>query len=161
HGQAAVAPNDTPPGFSPAQIQEAYDFSKIFFQHGRVRGTGAGETIAIVDAFDNPTVANDLGVFDQQFSLAAGHLIKVGLDAQGKPSTTSFPPPNQNWAGEIDLDVEWAHAVAPQARILLVEANSNSIADLLRAVDYARHYQGVTVVSMSWDAREFAGEGKY
>jgi hypothetical protein len=55
-----------------------------------------------------------------------------------------------NWEGEIALDVEWAHAIAPAANLLLVEANSNSVSDMYTGVDYARRQPGVTVVSMSW-----------
>src|SRR5262249_44773229 len=89
---------------------------------------------------------------------------KVGLNASGTPSTTTFPNRNAGWAGEIALDVEWAHAIAPKATILLVEANSASDTDLLRAVDYARNYvdpvTGATVsqISLSWGAGEFFGE---
>ncbi|MDB5174643.1 MAG: pcp 3, partial [Phycisphaerales bacterium] len=65
------------------------------------------------------------------------------------------------WAGEIALDVEWAHAIAPQANILLVSANSQSLGDLLTAVDYARNAPGVSTVSMSWGGSEFYGQTAY
>ena len=65
------------------------------------------------------------------------------------------------WALEIALDVEWAHAVAPKASILLVEAKSASLADMTAAVSYAAQQPGVTVVSMSWGASEFSGETSY
>src|SRR5262249_17969012 len=62
------------------------------------------------------------------------------------------------WASEIALDVEWSHAIAPGAKILLVEAASDSFTDLLNAVDYASKQPGVSVVSMSWGSTEFSGE---
>ena len=62
---------------------------------------------------------------------------------------------------EISLDVEWAHAIAPAANIVLVEANSDSFSDLLTAVKYAANYSGVSVVSMSWGTDEFNGEASY
>src|SRR2546421_472012 len=73
-------------------------------------------------------------------------------------SRTALPAPNVNWAIETALDVQWAHAIAPQARILLVEASSAFGGDLMAAVDFARRQPGVSVVSMSWGSREFAGE---
>src|ERR1700722_13082922 len=144
------AGSSSPSGETPAQIRQAYGFNQISFSNGSVAGTGAGETIAIVDAYDDPSIASDVSVFDQQFSLPAASLVKVGLNSSGTASTTSFPKADSGWAGEIELDVEWAHAIAPSAKIVLVEANSSSLTDLLRAVDYARNYTGVVAVSMSW-----------
>src|SRR5262249_8417820 len=71
---------------------------------------------------------------------------------QGQPAF------NAGWAGEIALDVEWAHAIAPRANLLLVEARSASISDLLVAINYARSQPGVVAVSMSWGGGEFYGE---
>ena len=72
-----------------------------------------------------------------------------------------MPAPNPIWAGEIALDVEWAHAIAPGAAILLVEANSASASDLMAAVNTARHAPGVVAVSLSWGTAEFNGESSY
>jgi subtilase family serine protease len=152
---AAVSPlaaNGRAP-YSPAQIASAYGFSQITFTKANgqtIKGDGSGQTIAIVDAYDDPNIANDLHVFDRQFGLADPNLTVVA--PQGRPATDS------GWAVETSLDVEWAHAVAPGANILLVEARSSSLSDLLAAVDYARSYSGVSVVSMSWGAGEFQGE---
>src|SRR5205823_3938589 len=132
----------TPVGLTPSQVRHAYGFDQITFNNGTVRGDGSGETIAIVDAFDDPSIANDLAVFDQQFGLPAPGFTKVGINASGVASTTRFPTADAGWAGEIELDVEWAHAMAPGAKILLVEANSDSLNDLLTAVDYARNQPG-------------------
>ncbi len=152
----------SPWGLTPAQLRHAYGFDQITFQNGTVAGNGAGETIAIVDAYDDPSIANDLAVFDQEFGLAAPpSFVKVGINAGGAASTTSFPTANAGWAGEIELDVEWAHAIAPGAKIMLVEANSSSANDLLNAINYARNAPGVVAVSMSWGASEFAGEQNY
>ncbi|MEJ8867665.1 S8 family serine peptidase, partial [Pseudomonas jessenii] len=65
------------------------------------------------------------------------------------------------WALETSLDVEWAHALAPAAKILLVEANSSSLGDLFSAVSYASTQAGVSVVSMSWGTTEFWGQSSY
>ncbi len=156
------AGSSAPPGLSPAQILQAYGINQITFSNGTVQGTGAGETIALVDAYDDPSIATDLSVFDQQYGLAAPpSFTKVGINASGVASTTTFPTANSGWAGEIELDVEWAHAVAPGANILLVEASSASDTNLLNAVNYARQQPGVVAVSMSWGGAEFSGEGSY
>ncbi len=149
-----------PAGLAPAQVRNAYGFNKIAFP-GSVAANGAGETIAIVDAYDDPTAWSDLTAFDQQFGLPDPAFTKVGINAQGAWSTTSFPTPDQDWSVEIALDVEWAHAIAPKAKILLVEANSDSYADLLTAVDFARNYGNVATVSMSWGGSELSSETSF
>jgi subtilase family serine protease len=146
-----------PVGLTPMQVRGAYGFDPIVFPGG-VAADGSGQTIAIVDAFDDPTAATDLTAFDQQFGLTDPAFSKVGINAAGQASTSRFPSPDPDWSVEIALDIEWAHAIAPGARILLVEANSNNYPDLLAAVDYARAYPGVTAVSMSWGGAEFSGE---
>jgi hypothetical protein len=130
--------------FTPAQIRHAYGFDQVMF--GGVKGDGAGQTIAIVDAYDDSKIASDLHVFDQTFGLFDPLLTKA--TPQGHPGT------NSGWALEISLDVEWAHAIAPGANLLLVEAKSASFSNLLGAVNYARSQPGVAAVSMSWGEDE-------
>ena len=140
-----------PSSFTPAQIRHAYGFDQITASNGKPLGDG--QTIAVVDAYDDPTIAADLALFGTQFGLPAASLVKA--------TPQGLPPVDAGWAGEIALDVEWAHAVAPGADILLVEARSASLGDLLGAVDYARSQPGVSVVSMSWGANEFSTETSY
>jgi subtilase family serine protease len=71
---------------------------------------------------------------------------------------SALPAADSGWSIEIALDVESAHAIAPGAQILLVEANSDQLGDLLAGVDYVRRQPGVVVVSMSWGGNEFSGE---
>jgi subtilase family serine protease len=130
---------------SPSQIIGAYDLNSAT--------GGAGTTIAIVDAYDDPTVANDLVTFSSYFGLPAANFV------EHKMATTISV--DSGWALEISLDVQWAHAIAPQAKILLVEAKSNSLTDLLSAVSYATSYTGVKAVSMSWGGSEFSTETSY
>ena len=155
----------SPHGYTPAQIRHAYGFDQVSFNG--VTGDGRGRTIAIVDAYDDPKFVNstdpafsssDLHRFDAQFGLPDPIFTKVAQDG-----TNHYPGRDSSgrWEGEIALDVEWAHAIAPGARILLVEANSADDSDLYRAVDYARSQPGVTTVSMSWGRREFSGEASY
>ncbi len=139
-----LKPNATsaPTGYSPAQMRHAYGFDQL-------AQTGAGQTIYIVDAYDDPTIAADLHTFDVQFGLPDPAFTKV--TPQGNPRTDS------GWALEIALDVEWAHAIAPQANITLVEAKTNSTSNLYGAVDWAVN-NGAHIVSMSWGAGESSGE---
>jgi hypothetical protein len=150
-------------GFSPTQMRAAYAVDQVIFQSGGkpVTGDGTGETIAIVDAYDDPSAANDLAFFDNAWSLPAANFTKIGIDASGNASTTKFPSANAGWALEISLDIEWAHAIAPAAKLILVEANSASGTDLVRAVQYAATTGAAQVVSMSWGGQDFAGEQSY
>ncbi len=154
--QVSIIPsiNTAVTGYTPAQIASAYGFNQIKF--GNVVGNGAGQTIAIVDAYDDASIATNLATFDQQFGLPSATLTKVN-----ETGGTKMPVASQSWDMEISLDVEWTHAMAPGANILLVEANSSSLTDLLTAVNYARSQPSVSVVSMSWGAGEFSGEQSY
>jgi hypothetical protein len=140
-------------GYVPDQIRHAYGFDQIRFQNGAVQGDGSGQTIAIVDAYDDPNIISDLKAFDQYFGLPNPVFTKVAQDG-----SSNYPTADANWAMEITLDVEWAHAMAPGAHILLVESQDSSYTNLLAAVDYAASKPGVAVVSMSWGGGEFSSE---
>jgi hypothetical protein len=140
-------------GYTPAQIRQAYGISQL-------SETGAGQTIAIVDAYDlsTATITADLNTFDAQFGVQA-------VNGTNQPTftveTQTGATLNEGWSLEIALDVEWAHAVAPMANILLVQAASSSFANMLAAVNTAATTPGVSVVSMSWGGGEFSGEAAY
>ncbi len=136
--------------YSPGQIRTAYTVNSLPTQY-----QGAGETIAIVDAYNDPNITKDLASADSLGSIPAPPSFTI-LNENG--ATSPLPRGNTNWGVEESLDVEWAHAIAPAANLLLVEANSSSLSDLLKAVDTARNYPGVAVVSMSWGSSEFSGE---
>lgn len=134
-------------------MKGAYGFSTS-------NSAGAGKTIGIVDAYNDPTAANDLSVFSSQFGLPActtanGCFKKVSQTG----STAKYPSTNAGWALEISLDIEWAHAIAPGAKILLAEASSASFTNLLAAEDYAAAH--ASYVSNSWGGSEFSGEKSY
>ncbi|MCX6980618.1 MAG: S53 family peptidase [Verrucomicrobia bacterium] len=137
----------SPGGYSVAQIRKAYGFDKL-------SAIGAGQTIAIVDAYGSTTLQNDLN----NFCIAMGiPSTTLGIYyPQGKPRTA-----DSGWALETALDVQWAHAIAPGAKIVVVIAKSASISNLLGAVDYAVKNLGAKQVSMSWGAAEFSGETSY
>jgi hypothetical protein len=151
--------------YSPAQVRHAYGFDQVTFNNGAVVGDGHNQTIAIVDAYDNPNIFTDLDTFDKQFSINGSQSLysQYGPASQllTKAKAQGSASYNSGWATEIALDVEWAHVTAPGAKILLVEARSSSFSNLLGAVDYARKQTGVVAVSMSWGSGEFSGETSY
>jgi subtilase family serine protease len=140
--------------YTPAQLQQAYGFNSITFNG--VAGTGSGETIAIVDAYNDPNIQSDLNTFDTEFGL-----LPTTVAVSNETGGTSLPAsdPTGGWELEESLDVEWAHAMAPGASIMLVEANSTSDNDLLAAVQYGASH--ANVVSMSWGGGEWSGETAY
>jgi subtilase family serine protease len=143
----------SPTGDSPAAIRAAYGIDAIAFSSGAIVGDGAGQTIAIVDAYSDPNIAADLTAFDAEYGLPGPSSFTV--DNLGASST------DPAWALETALDVEWAHAIAPAANIVLVEASSDSLQALFGAVKYASNLPGVGVVSMSWGASEISSETTY
>lgn len=146
-------------GYTPIQVRHAYGFDTL-------TADGQGQVIGIVDAYDAPTIAGDLATF-----IASSHLpVMNGLPGAPACTVALGPHPcfqkqlaasattvDSGWAVETSLDVEWAHAVAPGADILLVEAPSAGVPDLLRAVDLATS-SGAGVISTSWGTAEYAGE---
>jgi len=139
-----------PSGETPQSLRAVYSLPS----------TGGAGIIAIVDAYDYPTAENDLNVFAQQFGLnpcttSSGCFTKVYASG-------SKPAANCGWSQEAALDIEWAYAMAPNAKIVLVEAASNSFTDLFAAVDVATNIIVASgapgQVSMSWGGGEFSGE---
>ena len=142
----------SPVGLSPATMKAAYGFSTS-------NTVGAGKTIAIVDAYDLPTAENDLNVFSKQFGLPACTTANGCFKKVNQSGGTKLPKYNAGWGLEISLDIEWAHAIAPSAKILLVEASNTSFSNLLAAEDYAAAH--ANYVSNSWGGGEFSGETAY
>jgi subtilase family serine protease len=138
----------TPSGIAPSVIKKIYNLPSS-------GGTG---TIAIIDAYHDATIENDLGVFDTAYGLPACTVKNKCLEEHLMASSTKT---NSGWALETSLDIEWAHAIAPQAKILLVEAKTESGANLLGAIDYAVGRKDVVAVSMSWGGDEFSDELSY
>jgi subtilase family serine protease len=137
-----------PTGLSPYQVRHAYGFDQIL-------NRGAGQKIAIVDAFDDPNIASDLATFKSQFGMQPTDCNFQKIYASG-----SKPKTDAGWSLEIALDVEWACAIAPEAKIILVEAASNSYVNLFQAVDVAVA-QGASAISMSWGGGESSSEVSY
>jgi subtilase family serine protease len=148
---AAGAPSATatPTGLSPATIESAYGLSINSV-------AGAGRTIAIVSAYDASTAESDLGTFSSQFGLPACTTANGCFTKVDQTGGTAYPQANPDWTLETSLDIQWAHALAPGAKILLVEANSGDLSDLLVAEDYAKTHGAY--VSNSWGGPEASDE---
>src|ERR1700761_978198 len=142
--------------YPPTQIQSAYDLPALY-----ARGaTGKGATIAIVDPFGSPTIKADLATFDHTFGIAAPPKFTVIAPAGKIPP---FNPKNSgmtDWASETTLDVEYAHAVAPGASILLVETpvseteGTAGFPQIVKAEEYAMSHYKVGVISQSFATTE-------
>jgi hypothetical protein len=153
--------------YNPSQMRTAYGLNLIANQ-------GQGMTVAIVDAFGDPNITTDLSIFSSQFGLP--QMNGVGGNPTFQilipPGQVSNPPaPGNPWPGEISLDVEWVHSMAPRANIDLVITQNNSGDSLYAAeidgkpyqsgVGYAKTLPGVVVVSNSYGGGEFSGETNY
>jgi subtilase family serine protease len=135
-------------GYAPVDILNAY----------KMPANGGINAIAIVDAFDNPTALTDFNTFSRQFGLpqetSADRLSNSNKVLQVVYAAGVVPPTDTGWAGEISLDIEWAHAIAPKAKIFLVECASSSGPDLFNGTFGAPQIPGVKQVSMSWGSSE-------
>lgn len=138
--------------FTPSQIETAYGFNQITFDGGSVTGNGAAQTIALIEVDNDTTLNTDLSTFDSTFGLPAPPSLSIVGETGGAPPST---PVVGDEGYETALDVEWAHALAPAANILVVEANSAGDADLDSAVTEAKSVSGVSVVSISYTRPEF------
>lgn len=146
-GPAAVQPSELPPfpGFlfeTPASLACVYNLSVLKIKGCNPNVTtsnpsGGRNAIALVDAFNDATAASDLATFSTQFGLPAANLEVVFVQViAGTPTIVATPPGNDPTGGfeiEESLDIEWAHAMAPEAKIFLVEAQNNSLTNLFGA----------------------------
>jgi subtilase family serine protease len=137
-------------GFIPAQIDTAYGFNQITFNGGAVTGNGAGQTIALIETYNDTTINQDLTNFDNAYGLSnpgSGWSLSVVGETGGAPPSTNA---TGDATLETALDLEWAHAVAPAANIVVIEAASPYDSDLDAAVNYATSLKTVSVVSISY-----------
>ena len=154
-------------GFSPADLREAYDIPET---------GGTGQTVAIVDAYDDPNAEADLKAYRSTYKLpectkANKCFKKVNQEGREEAYPTSDYPLNElgqeeNWGIEISLDVDMVSAVCPNCKILLVEANTNEIANMFTAEEEAEKFEEggkkvATEISNSWATREFPEETEY
>ena len=125
-----------PTGLVPSEVRAAYGLPAYTL------GQSAGsQVIAVVDANDYPTAVADFNAFSQTFGLpqetGSGNVLQVVYATGNRPSA------NAGWSQEAAIDIEWAHAMAPAAKIVLVEAASSNFSDLLYAVQVAGTISGV------------------
>jgi subtilase family serine protease len=147
----------TAPCYVPAQLETAYNEQPLFGSGI----TGKGQTIVIVDSFGSPTIQSDLAAFDAEFNLPAPPSFKI-IQPAGK--VPAWDPTNANgdlnWGGETTLDVEWSHAMAPGASILLVETpvaeteGTAGFPQIVRAENYVINHHLGQVISQSFAATE-------
>jgi subtilase family serine protease len=131
--------------YDPDEIQQAYGLNSLY----NANITGKGMTIVIVDAYGSPTVDDDLTEFDAEAGVANASL--TILAPVGKiPAFDLNNGDMYGWAGETTLDVEYAHAIAPGAKIVLVEAPSDNMSDLINAVKYAVSHRLGNVITQSF-----------
>jgi hypothetical protein len=141
-------------------VTGAYGLNAIEFPTSggtAVMGDGSGETIAVIEMYHDPNIQSDLNTFDAKFNLPASALTQIN---QAGGQTDS------GWASEEALDVEWAHATAPKASLLVVEAapafsQTQELQNLLNAVNTARSTPRVVAISMSWGFSEMPNESSY
>ena len=141
---------------TPEQVETAYNLGPLY-----ARGiTGKGETIVIVDSFGSPTIKHDLAVFDQQFGLPAPPSFTIIAPAGKIPNWNSGDSDMTGWGGETTLDVEYAHAIAPGANILLAEtpvAETEGVTgfpQIVTAEKYVLSHHLGDVISQSFEATE-------
>ncbi|MEU1596445.1 carboxypeptidase regulatory-like domain-containing protein [Streptomyces sp. NPDC005708] len=125
---ARLAADVMPPGFGPADLQSAYNLPA---------SGGGGRTIAIVDAMDDPNAEADLAAYRDKYGLPPCTTVNGCFTKVSQRGGTDYPAPDQGWAGEISLDLDMVSAAAPDAKILLVEADNPNGDDLGAAVDEA------------------------
>jgi subtilase family serine protease len=129
-----LAPAATPSGFGPATLRAAYNLTS---------SGSSSQTIAIVDAFNDPNAESDLGVYRAQFGLSACTTANGCFSKVDQTGGTHYPRGNTGWAEEISLDLDMASAICPLCHILLVEAKTNSFTNLGTAVNYAAAHANV------------------
>ncbi len=132
--------------YDPAQVQQAYNLTTLY-NHGL---TGRGRTIALIDSFNSPTINDDLTTFDNNLGLQAPPQFKIIHPVGNIPAYDQTNPDMVGWAGEMTLDVEYAHAAAPGANILLVEVPDENPAKIMQAERYVVDHHLADVISQSF-----------
>jgi subtilase family serine protease len=150
-----VTHESTPFGYGPTDLQSAYDLASAS------ASDGAGQIVAVVDAYDDPNAESDLATYRQTFALAActttnGCFLKV--NESGNTSPLPGTDSTGGWEAEESLDVDMVSAVCPNCKIVLVEASTDNNSDLYTAEDTAVSTCGAGEISNSWNGSEYSGE---
>lgn len=132
-------------GYTPADLQDAYNLPSAT--------AGKGQTVAIVDAMDDPNAESDLATYRSQFNLPPCTTQNGCFKKVDENGGTNYPMPDSNWAGEISLDLDMVSAICPNCHILLVEASSADFQNLANAVNTAARL-GANAISNSYGGDE-------
>jgi subtilase family serine protease len=141
-------PNPSPSGYGPSDLHAAYNLGS---------SGGSGQVVAIVDAYDDPNAESDLAVYRSQFSLPACTTANGCFRKVDQNGGTNYPRSDAGWSEEISLDLDMVSAICPNCQILLVEASSNSFANLAAAEDRAAN-MGANAISNSYGGGEYSSE---
>jgi len=150
--RSQIASLTSPSGYGPADLQSAYALPGS--------GGGSGQTVAIVDAYDQPNAEADLAAYRTQYGTPACTTANGCFRKVNQTGGSAYPTADSGWGAEIDLDIEMVSAVCPNCHILLVEAASNSLNDLAAAVKEAASL-GAVAISNSYGAGEWSGETSF
>ncbi|WIG59065.1 MAG: putative lipoprotein [Ktedonobacterales bacterium] len=142
----------SPSGYNPADLQSAYNLPSAT--------AGSGQTVAIVDAYDDPNAEADLGVYRAQFGLPACTTANGCFRKVNQSGGTKMPRANGGWAQEISLDLDMVSAICPNCHIILVEASSSSLTNLGTAVNEAASL-GANAISNSYGGGESSSDTSY
>jgi len=152
HAHVVTDPNGNP---KTTALPSGYGSTDFKTAYG-LTSNGTAVTVAIVDAYNDPNIESDLAVYSRTYGLPSCTTANGCFKKVNQTGGTSYPATNAGWSLEIALDVETVHAVCPNCKILLVEATTTSLANLLKAEDYAIAH--ANIVSNSWGGDEFSGE---
>ena len=151
NSKGTPAVTSAPNGYGAPDIRAAYNLGSA---------SGAGKTVAIVDAYDDPTAEADLGVYRSQYGLTACTTANGCFRKLNQTGGTTPPRANGGWAQEISLDLDMVSAACPDCKILLIEASSASFANLGTAVNLAASL-GAVAISNSYGGSDSAGSSAY
>ena len=140
-----------PTGTTPQQMRNFYALNGLNFNG--ITADGSGQTIALIEAYDDPGALGDLQAFDTRFGLPDPPSFQK-LNQIGGTTLPSAPPSTNQWNLETSLDIQWAHVIAPAANIVVIECSSNSDISLYRGATTAAGLPGVVAVSMSFGGGE-------
>ncbi len=151
-GVMSVHTDATPSGFGPTQLRSAYKTTGLT--------GGSGRTVAIVDAYNNPNLESDLGVYRSTYGLPACTTANGCFKKVGQTGTSSLPSNDASWGEETSLDVDMVSANCPNCKILVVEVNSPTTANLAAGVNTAASL-GAIAISNSYGGGESSSETSY
>lgn len=146
--------NTTPSGYGPSDLRSAYNLAAA------AASNGGGQTVAIVDAYNDPNAESDLGVYRSQYGIPACTTANGCFRKVNQSGGANYPRNNGGWAQEISLDLDMVSAICPNCHILLVEASSSSLTDLGTAVNEAARL-GATEISNSYGGGESSSDSSY